>query len=111
METGLCENKFDINAFPEIQIQYYGSIRAAAKKSEEKVEFAADTTVYRLLQQIARLYENDFRGELFEDNAKNLRDDLTVTLNGTIVEHKSALEISLKPGDVLALFPIFPGGG
>jgi len=98
----------------EIQIQYFGSIRAAAKKSEEKTEFAANTTIYHLLQHLASLYDDNFRGEIFDKNDKNcgeLRDDLMATLNGTIINHANAAEIKLNPGDVLSLFPIFPGGG
>ena len=97
----------------EIQIQYFGSIRAAAKKSEEKTEFAADTTIYRLLQQLVSFYDDDdnFRGEIFDNNREELRDDVTVTLNGTIINHAEAHEIKLNQGDALSLFPIFPGGG
>ena len=95
----------------EIQIQYFGSIRAAAKKSEEKTEFAADTTIYHLLQKLASLYDDNFRGEIFDKDGEELRDDLMVTLNRVIVSHADALEIKLNSGDALALFPIFPGGG
>ena len=95
----------------EIQIQYFGSIRAAAKKSGEKVEFAAGITAYRLLRQLASFDGPEFQGEIFGENGKDLRDDLTVTLNGTIIDHSSLTEIKLNPGDALSLFPIFPGGG
>ena len=94
-----------------VTIQYFGSIRAAAKKSEEKTEFAENTTVYRLLQQLASLYEDNFKGEIFDTDGGELRDDLMVTLNGTIINHANAHVIKLNPGDSLSLFPIFPGGG
>ena len=99
----------------DISIQYFGSVRAAAKKSEEKMTFAANTTIYDLLRKLVCLCENenenDFRGEIFDNGGKNLREDLTVTLNGTIINHADAAEIKLQQGDALSLFPIFPGGG
>ena len=97
----------------DIGIQYFGSIRAAAKKSEEKVKFSADITIYRLLRQIACQHKNEsnLQGEIFDESGENLRDDLMVTLNGKIINHESAFETNLNPGDTLSLFPIFPGGG
>jgi len=95
----------------DIGIQYFGSVRAAAKKSEEKLEFAADTTIYDLLRQLTALHEENFRGEIYDIDGKKLRDDLTVALNGTIINHSNAADIKLQANDVLSLFPIFPGGG
>ena len=101
----------DVKPFHGIQIQYFGAVRAAAKKSEEKVDFAVGITVYSLLRQVACNYENGFRGEIFDINGDELRDDLTVSLNGAIISRTDACETILKQGDVLSLFPIFPGGG
>ena len=95
----------------DIGVQYFGSVRAAAKKSEEKLKFAADTTIYDLLRQLTCLHEENFRGEIFGEDGKKLRDDVTVTLNGAIIDHSNAAEINLQPDDVVSLFPIFPGGG
>ena len=101
----------DTSDISDTSIQYFGSIRAAAKKSEEKLEFVAEATIYDLLQQVVCLHEKNFRGEIFDGDGKKLRDDLMVTLNGTIIDHSNATEINLNPGDVVSLFPIFPGGG
>ena len=98
----------------KIEVQYFGSVRAAAKKSKDEVEFVPNMTVYGLLRQLACDYANDaenFQGEIFGENGRELREDLTVTVNGTIINHASASDIKLEAGDVLALFPIFPGGG
>jgi len=101
----------------KIEIQYFGSVRAAAKKFKDEVKFVPNMTVYGFLQQLACDYEKDendaknFRGEIFGENGNELREDLTVTVNGTIINHASASDIKLEPDDLLALFPIFPGGG
>lgn len=83
----------------------------AAHKSEEEMELASDTTVYQLLQGLVETYGENFRSEIFQESGERLREDLIVTVNETIIKHVSAAEINLKPADVIALYPIFPGGG
>ena len=97
--------------FPKVKVQYFGSIRAAAIKPEEEVGCAPNTSVYQLLQKLTGIYGEGFRGELFEESGEGFRRDLMVMLNGTIIERTSAANINLKGGDVLALFPLFLGGG
>jgi len=94
-----------------IRIQYFGSIRAAAQRSEDEAALAGDTTVYRLLLRLADGYGEGFRGEVLAESGGALRDDLTVAVNGAIIQHEAADEFLLRPGDVVALFPLFPGGG
>jgi len=95
----------------KVRIQFFGSIRAAAQKPEGWAPLAGNTTVLQLLRELAGVYGEGFRGELLAAGGEKLRDDLTVTLNGTIIKHQAAGELLLRPGDTLALFPLFPGGG
>jgi len=67
------------------------------------MELVPETTVYQLLLQLVP------HDEIFEN--ENIREDVTVLLNGTIINHTETCEIILEPGDVVALLPIFPGGG
>ena len=95
----------------KVQVQYYGSIRAVSEKRDEEVVLSPNTTVYGLLQNLAGSYGEHFRDEIFKAGGEDLRDDLTVTVNGTIIDHPSVNGVILKPGDEIALFPVFPGGG
>ena len=112
MEAGLYENsEIRAPALPTARVQYFGAIGAAAGKREEKVEFAPHTTAYELLQKLAGGYGKRFRGEIFEEDADALRDDLMVTVNEAITPHEDLAGLTLNQGDVVSLFPIFPGGG
>jgi len=91
-----------------VQIQFYGAIREAANKSAD--DAVPGLTVLALLQKLADGYGPAFRGEIFEEGG-GLRDDLTVTVNGVIVSHEATRGITTVPGDVIALLPVFPGGG
>ena len=95
----------------DVRIQYFGTIRLAAQRIEDEAALAGDATVFRLLLQLADAYGEGFRGEVLAESGGMLRDDLMVTVNGTIINHAAAGEIVLRPGDIVALFPTFPGGG
>ena len=99
------------DTLPNVQIRYYGAVRGLAGKSGEDAGLAPDTTAYQLLLRLACKYGSAFRNEIFREDGESLRDDFMLTVNETIVKHADARETTLKQGDVIALFPIFPGGG
>jgi len=69
------------------------------------MDVSANMTVYQLLQQL------DLQDELFESENKNIREDVTILINGNIINHEDTLDLNIQPGDIIALLPIFPGGG
>lgn len=102
---------FNSDATTKIQIQYFGSIRVAVQKAEEEAELTAMVTVRQLLRRLVVMYGDALRAEIFEEGSESLRDDLMLTLNGAVLNHANAGDTVLSPGDKVALFPIFPGGG
>jgi MoaD family protein len=100
------------NQSPEkIKVQYFGSVRAVTKKSEEEVEISSDTAVCGLLQKLAFKYGEMFEGEVFQKDQDDLRSDLVISINGTLTEHAKVVKKKINDGDIISLFPIFPGGG
>lgn len=95
----------------KIKIQYFGSIRAAANLREEEVEIPTEITVAELLRRVSGSYGRSFRDEIFEGDDQKLREDLMVSVNGTLAAHTNIMETKLHPGDIIALLPIFLGGG
>ena len=95
-----------------IHIQFFGSIRDAAAKVCDDMDLAAGTSVSALMQMLPAHYAPALRDELLDDSVPDgLRDDLMVTVNQAIVNHGQAGETILQPGDTVALFQTFPGGG
>jgi len=95
-----------------IRIRYFGTIREAAGKSDEEFSRVPDTSVYSLLKTVSDTYGNKMRDELFDVKVPDvLRDDLMVSVNEVVINHEKAARTAVNPGDVVALFPIFPGGG
>lgn len=97
---------------PLIKIQFFGSIRESAGKTSDEMHLAPDTNVSGLMRMLSEAYGNGVRGELLDENSPGgLRDDLMVTVNESIINHDKAADITVNPGDVIALYPTFPGGG
>ena len=92
-----------------LHIQYFGSIRAAAGKKEEDLELSPGTSLFRLLETLSQRYGETFRGELLDGG--QLRNDIALSLNGKMIWRAAAEETLLRPGDLLALYSLFPGGG
>ena len=96
----------------EIKVKFFGSIREAAGKTEDHFDSLPGTTVYKLLNMISDAYGDAARAEIFDGKApEKLRDDLMITYNDSIINHGKATEAAVNPGDVVALFPVCPGGG
>jgi len=95
-----------------IHLRFFGSIRVAAQKISEEREHIPGTTVYSLMQELSGAFGQIMRDELLDDNAPGgLREDLMVTVNESIVSKNDAGTIMIDAGDVVSLFPMFPGGG
>ena len=103
-------NNIQTEPNPKVHIQYFGDIRAAAHKNGEEMEITPGIAAYEFLKRLADINGKAFRQEIFQRDGK-LRDDLTVTVNKAIINHDAAANTYLEPGDVLSLFPVFPGGG
>jgi len=93
-----------------VQIKLYGAFGEFAKRSLDEAELSQETTVYGLLSDLAKAYGESFRDELF-DSVDKIKDDVMVTVNEAIIDRGNSDAISLEPGDVVALLPIFHGGG
>jgi len=94
----------------KINIRLFGSLGETAEKSRDEARLPDGLALPRLLAELADAYGERFRAELFE-GPDRIRNDVTVSVNGTIIWHENAADITLNPGDEVALFPIFPGGG
>jgi len=95
----------------KVSVSFFGSIRAAAGKGSEEIEVASSCGLYEFLRLLSHNYGEEFKYEIFLQTGDRLRDDLIVSINGTITEHKKLEDIQLTDGAVIALLPNFSGGG
>ena len=96
----------------KIHIRFFGSIRMAAKKSEDELDYLPDTTIYNLMQTLSNIFGKAMSDELIDEKSPDgLREDLMITQNEVIINHGKAHDIKINQGDTIALFPTFLGGG
>lgn len=92
-------------------VQYFGSVRTLTHLSEEEVEITSIYSVYELLHRLSDKYGEAFKNEVFQKDGKNLRDDITIAINGIFTEQTNIMKTMMESGDIITLFPVFPGGG
>ncbi|MEE8571291.1 MAG: MoaD/ThiS family protein [Candidatus Bathyarchaeia archaeon] len=95
----------------KVTIKYLGQVSALLNKSEEEVEISSKTTVYDILKQLSYKYGETFEGEIFEEEGKDVREGLIVTVNGRAIGQLQGIKTRLKIRDVVTLLPLFTGGG
>ncbi len=94
-----------------VKVQYLGPIRTALNKREDEIEVSPKTTVYDLLKRLSQTYGKLFESEIFEENGKNIREELVITVNGKAIGQLEGAQTALKKEDVVTLLPLFAGGG
>jgi len=94
-----------------VTINLFSSIRYAAGASTIEIMFPSGRTVYELLSFVADKYGKELKDELFLPDGNELRDDLTIIVNGMIARQSAALEKKIEDSTVITLLPVFPGGG
>jgi len=95
----------------KIRVQYFGSFRETTGHNEEEVEISSEATVHELLLKLSSLYGPTFKNEVFQENGKIIRDDLMVSINGSLSNQEKITCTRVESGDVIMLLPIFIGGG
>jgi molybdopterin synthase sulfur carrier subunit len=86
-------------------------VRALLNKRNEEADIASTTTVLQLLQQLVQAYGYTFEDEVLDDDGRTVRDGLIVMVNGRIIDPLEGVHTGLNAQDVLALLPLFAGGG
>jgi MoaD family protein len=101
----------DGNINRKATVRYFGSVRALTHLSQEEVEIPAVHSVYELLRVLSDRYGEVFMYEVFKKDGKDLRDDITIAVNGIFADQTNIMGSMMESGDVITLFPVFPGGG
>jgi len=117
MEAGMeTKEQTKKETFCDVQIRYFGAISVLTGKRDEVMVLPPNTSAYGLLQKLSDIHGVNFRDEIFADTgkdpcAKDIREDLMVTINDKVVKHDDIAGIYLQSTDIMSLFPVFPGGG
>lgn len=88
-------------------IKFFATFRKMTRENEVVIPEADD--LLQLLEMLCHRYGKDFQGKVFVSNGE-LHRDVIVLVNGRAIEHLQGLSTSLKPSDVISIFPRMAGG-
>ncbi|MGM0405524.1 MAG: ubiquitin-like small modifier protein 1 [Thermoplasmatota archaeon] len=89
-----------------IKIKLFANIAQKAGHKEIEVDASNVREAFEILEE---RYEG-IQGELFKDDKKNIRDNITVIKDGRNISYLQGLETGLTDGDKLSVFPLVGGG-
>jgi len=93
----------------KVTVEYLEHIRSVARnKRSEEVELKRDATVSELLENLTEKYGRPFRETLYRLDAKNVRADIIILVNGQIPREPN--ETILESGDNIKIMPTISGG-
>jgi MoaD family protein len=95
----------------KVKVQYMGQVRVIVNRKDEEIEVSSQATIRELMHILSNLYGKEFDSEVFQEDGETPRDDLIVAVNGIGIAQLNLTKTSLKQGDTVTLFPVFPGGG
>lgn len=88
-------------------IKFFATFRKVTCENEVAIPEADD--LLQLLEMLCHRYGKDFQEKVFASNGQ-LHRDVIVLVNGRAIEHLQGLSTSLKPSDVISIFPRMAGG-
>jgi len=92
-----------------VLVKYLSGLSLLAKKEREYVQ-PKNENLANLLSELAVLNGNDFAQEIFNPGMKELKDYITIVLNGRIVPQNALLTKRIADGDEIAWLPAILGG-
>jgi len=95
----------------KVHVHYLGPVRVRLNKKEEEIDIPAKTSILDLLSDLSNTYGEWFRKEVLDDEGKNIREGMVITVNGVALGQLGGLAAQLKEGDEVMLLPFFAGGG
>ncbi len=94
-----------------VNIEYLGHIREAiGSPRQESLEISSKASVRDLLTMLSEKYGAGFKKTIFEPNARDVKSNYIIAVNGFLLNQLNGLDTVLKPNDHVTLLPIVSGG-
>lgn len=90
----------------QVELRFFASFREAVGSRTIDREFTSDQTVGDILSEL----DAEHRDLQFFDDGGELRQHLSIMINGRDISFLDGLDSTLEDGDVLAMFPPVAGG-
>lgn len=93
-------------------VRFFAALRELVEKKMESLDFpeSEEVTVERVLKRLTKLYGNEFDEYVFDGETGEIRNYLTLLVNGRSITTLDGVKTKLVDGDVLAILPPVGGG-
>ena len=92
-----------------VVVKYLGGISVVTQVERETIQ-TRETTLGAILQMIFDRYNEDFEREVCEPGTRDLKEYITIVLNGQAVPHADLDSTEVSDGDEIAWLPPILGG-
>jgi len=93
-----------------VKIVYLGLVRSKVGKREEEYEIGDGSSLFNLLNSLAETYGESLKGIFEADDENRLDPTFIATVNGSLADPIRGGDITLSPGDTVALMTLISGG-
>lgn len=93
-----------------VKIVYLGLVRSKVGKREEEYEVKDGSSLSDLLNSLAETYDDSLKSIFNADEENRLDPTFIATVNGSLTDPLRGGEVTLSPGDTVALMTLISGG-
>ncbi|MEM3832659.1 MAG: MoaD family protein [Thermoprotei archaeon] len=91
-----------------VKVVFYATFREKFKVNE--IDLDIDGTLKSLIDSLVNNLGEEVRKELYDDNAKYIKGDVIMLVNGRSIEYLGGPNARFNDGDKVAIFPPVAGG-
>ncbi len=94
----------------KIKIHYLGLVKTYTNQTEDTVELPDAVPLSDLLNKIAQRFGKQFIQDIYQPDAKYIKINFSITVNGIFIGQLDGVNTKLKDGDLVILMPLVTGG-
>lgn len=96
----------------KVAVRFFAALRELTGKKMEFLEFSdgEEITVEKVFKRLNELYKDEFIQYVFDEKTGEVKDYLTLLVNGRNITALNDMKTRLMDGDVLAILPPVGGG-
>jgi molybdopterin converting factor small subunit len=94
----------------KVNVHYISLVKSYTNKSREEIILNEGASMEQLLNQIANIYGNQFKEEVYDPEKKEMKSTFVAMINGVLIDQLKGTSTPLKNGDNIILMALMTGG-
>jgi molybdopterin converting factor small subunit len=94
----------------KVNVHYISLVKSYTNKSREEIILNEGASMEQLLNQIANIYGNQFKEEVYDPEKKEMKSTFVAMINGVLSDQLKGTSTRLKNGDNIILMALMTGG-